>query len=97
MKVIILKTICVAAWACIWFSTNATAGNFDTLIDGYRSKEFPPVKLPWLIKQEHLESSIPDGMRLFTKKENYRIRDLTRYERFDPEVELYFYKNQFAK
>ena len=97
MKIIILKIICVAVWAAICFSTNAAAGNFETLIDGYNSKKFPPVKLPWLIKQEYLESSIPDGLRIFTKKENYRIKYLTRYQRYDPEVELFFYKNQLCE
>ncbi len=97
MKIILFKIICVAVWTAIWFSTDAAAGDFKTLIDGYTSKKFPPVKLPWLIKQEYLESSIPDGMRIFTKKENYRIDDLTRYQRYDPEVELYFYKNQLCE
>ena len=97
MKILTFKIICIAVWAAIWFSTDAAAGNFETLIDGYSSKKFPPVKLPWLIKQEYLESSIPDGMRIFTKKENYRIEDLTRYQRYDPEVELYFYKNQLCE
>lgn len=97
MKIVIFKVICVAAWASIWFSTQAAAGNFETLVDGYRSKKFPLVKLPWLSKQEYLESSLPDGIRIFTKKENYRIKDLTRYQRYDPEVELYFYKNQLCE
>jgi hypothetical protein len=97
MKIIIFKIICASVWASIWFSTNAAAGNFETLIDGYSSNKFPLVKLPWLSNQQYLESSVPDGLRIFTKKENYRIKDLTRYQRYDPEVKLYFYKSQLCE
>jgi hypothetical protein len=68
MKILIFKVICMAVWTFIWFSTDTAAADFETLIDGYRSNNFPLVKLPWLTKEGYLESSLPEGNRIFTKE-----------------------------
>lgn len=97
MKIVLFKVICMAVWTFIWFSTDTAAADFETLIDGYGSNKFPIVKLPWLTKEGYLESSWPNSIQIFTKKKNYRIKNLTLYQRFDPEVELYFYENQLCE
>jgi hypothetical protein len=78
-------------------STVVDAGDFVSLIDGYRSMNLPVVKLPWLSKEAYLESALPKSNRIFSYKKDFRIEELNVYQRDKPEVELYFYKNQLCE
>ena len=78
-------------------STVVDAGDFVSLIDGYRSMNLPVVKLPWLSKEAYLESTLPKSNRIFSYKKDFRIEELNVYQRDKPEVELYFYKNQLCE
>ena len=78
-------------------STPVDAADFETLINGYRSEDFPVVELPWLVKEAYLESALPKNSSIFTKKTDFRIEKLSVYKRFKPEVELYFYENQLCE
>jgi len=87
----------VAVTLSLGISTLAEAGDFVSLIDGYRSKNLPVIKLPWLSKEAYLESSLPRNNRIFSKKKDFRIEELNVYQRYNPEVELYFYQNQLCE
>ena len=78
-------------------STVVDAGDFVSLIDGYRSMNLPVVILPWLSKEAYLESTLPKSNRIFSYKKDFRIEELNVYQRDKPEVELYFYKNQLCE
>jgi hypothetical protein len=95
MKRFFFIVVCVAVFISLGSST--VAGEFETLIDGYRSRNLPVIKLPWLSKEAYLESSFPEGNRIFSKKRDFRVEGLTVFQRYNPEVELYFYKDQLCE
>ena len=97
MKIFFFIVFCVSGFISIGSSTVVDAGDFVSLIDGYRSMNLPVVKLPWLSKEAYLESALPKSNRIFSKKKNFRIEELNVYQRDKPEVELYFYKNQLCE
>lgn len=97
MKIFFFIVVCVSVFISLGSATVADASDFVSLVDGYRSKNLPVVKLPWLSKEAYLESALPKSNRIFSKKKDFRIEELDVYQRYNPEVELYFYKNQLCE
>lgn len=97
MKIFFFIVVCLSVFMSLGSSTVADASDFASLVDGYRSKNLPVVKLPWLSKEAYLESALPKSNRIFSKKKDFRIEELDVYQRDNPEVELYFYKNQLCE
>ena len=97
MKRFFFRFVWVSILISLGSSTVVDAGDFVSLIDGYRSMNLPVVKLPWLSKEAYLESALPKSNRIFSYKKDFRIEELNVYQRDKPEVELYFYKNQLCE
>ena len=97
MKRFFFRFVWVSILISLGGSTVVDAGDFVSLIDGYRSMNLPVVKLPWLSKEAYLESTLPKSNRIFSYKKDFRIEELNVYQRDKPEVELYFYKNQLCE
>jgi hypothetical protein len=97
MKRLFSIVVCVAVFISIGSSADVGAGDFESLIDGYSSTNLPVIKLPWLSKEAYLENALPKNNRIFSKKTDFRIENLNVYQRFKPEVELFFYKDQLCE
>lgn len=97
MKRLFPIVVCVAVFISAGSTAVVGAGDFETLIDGYSSTNLPVIKLPWLSKEAYLDSALPKNNRIFSKKTDFRIEKLNVYQRFKPEVELFFYKDQLCE
>jgi len=97
MKIFFPIVVCVSVLISFGSSTVIGAGDFETLIDGYSSTNLPVIKLPWLSKEAYLENALPKNTSIFSKKADFRIEKLNVYQRFKPEVELFFYENQLCE